>query len=84
MEQVQTIDGVTLSTSQDPTRSQAVVVFETAGLDARQLFNALYDNEKIGITGRGNGLRISPHFYNLHTEIDRTVAAIKRYMATGV
>ena len=84
MEQVKAIDGVTLSTSQDPTRSQAVVVFETAGLDARKLYNALYDNEKIGITGRGNGLRISPHFYNLHSEIDRTVAAIKRYMATGV
>ena len=84
MEQVQQIDGITLTTSTDPERSLAVVVFETAGLDARRLYNALYENEKIGITGRGNGLRISPHFYNLHSEIDRTVAALTRYMATGV
>lgn len=84
MEQVQTIDGIKLTTSTDPERSLSVVVFETGGLDARRLFNALYENEKIGITGRGNGLRISPHFYNLHSEIDRTAAALKRYMASGV
>ncbi|HJO39156.1 MAG: aminotransferase class V-fold PLP-dependent enzyme [Vicinamibacterales bacterium] len=84
MEQVSAIDGVTLSTSQDSTRSVAVVVFAIDGLDGRGLFNALYENEQIGVTGRGNGLRISPHFYNLHSEIDRTVAAIKRYKATGV
>jgi len=64
---------VTLTTSQDPTLSQAVVVFEATGIDARKLYNALYDNEKIGTAGRANGLRISPHFYNLHSEIDRTV-----------
>jgi len=84
MEQLKTIEGVTLTTSQDPTRSQAVVVFETTGIDARKLYNALYDNERIGTAGRSNGLRISPHFYNLHSEIDRTVAAIKHYMTTGV
>ena len=84
MEQLKTIEGVNLTTSQDPTLSQAVVVFETTGIDARKLYNALYDNEKIGTAGRSNGLRISPHFYNLHSEIDRTVAAIKHYMTTGV
>ena len=84
MEQLKTIEGVTLTTSQDPTLSQAVVVFEATGIDARKLYNALYDNEKIGTAGRANGLRISPHFYNLHSEIDRTVAAIKHYMTTGV
>ncbi len=84
MEQLKTIEGVTLTTSQDPTLSQAVVVFEATGIDARKMYNALYDNEKIGTAGRANGLRISPHFYNLHSEIDRTVAAIKHYMTTGV
>ena len=84
MEQLKTIEGVNLTTSQDQKQSQAVVVFETTGIDARKLYNALYDNEKTGTAGRSNGLRISPHFYNLHSEIDRTVAAIKHYMTTGV
>ena len=30
------------------------------------------------------GLRFSPHFYNLHAEVERTVAAIERYMKMGV
>ena len=30
------------------------------------------------------GIRLSPHFYNTHADIDRTVAAVKKYMATGV
>ena len=30
------------------------------------------------------GLRFSPHFFNLHAEVDRTLAAIQRYVKTGV
>jgi len=30
------------------------------------------------------GLRLAPHLYNLHAEIEKTVAAIRRYVATGV
>jgi selenocysteine lyase/cysteine desulfurase len=30
------------------------------------------------------GLRFSPHFYNLHSEVDRTLEAIGRYMKSGV
>ena len=30
------------------------------------------------------GLRLSPHFFNTMDEMDRTVGAIRRYMATGV
>ena len=34
--------------------------------------------------GGGNSVRVAPHFYNLHEEVDRTVAAIKRYAAGGL
>jgi hypothetical protein len=27
---------------------------------------------------------VSPHFFNTHEEIERTVAAMKRYMASGL
>ncbi len=87
MEGLASIDGVELRTSQTPGHHVAVVVFKPGDLDARKLFDALYNNEKIGCAPRGGdrgGLRFSPHFYNLHEEIDRTVAAVKRYMTTGV
>jgi len=49
---------------------------------------ALYQKDHIGCATRGGqdrpGIRLSPHFYNTHADIDRTVAAIKKYMATGV
>ena len=87
MEGLSRIDGVHIRTSRKPEENAAVVVFKPGNLDTRKLFAALYENHKIGCAPRGgdrDGLRISPHFYNLHEEIDRTVAAIKQYMATGV
>ena len=30
------------------------------------------------------GVRFSPHFYNSHAEIERVVAALKRYLSTGL
>jgi selenocysteine lyase/cysteine desulfurase len=49
---------------------------------------ALYQKDRIGCATRSGqdrpGLRFSPHFYNTHAEVDRAVAAIKTYMATGV
>jgi selenocysteine lyase/cysteine desulfurase len=38
----------------------------------------------VGVQGGGNGVWMSPHFFNLHEEIDRTVAAIKLYAADGL
>ena len=74
-------------TSRKAEESAAVVVFKPGNLDTGKLFAALYENHKIGCAPRGgdrDGLRFSPHFYNLHEEVDRAVAAIKQYMASGV
>jgi selenocysteine lyase/cysteine desulfurase len=30
------------------------------------------------------GLRFSPHFYNTHADIEKAIAAVKKYMSTGV
>ena len=82
------INGVTIWTSTDPSRSVAVVSCQTGNLDPRKLQMALYQKDRIGCATRGGqdrpGLRFSPHFYNTHAEIDRTIAAVKKYMATGV
>jgi isopenicillin-N epimerase len=82
------IDGVKIWTSPDPSRSVAVLSFQPGSLDVRKLSLALYQKDRIGCATRGGqdrpGIRLSPHFYNTMAEVDRTVAAIKKYMSTGV
>jgi selenocysteine lyase/cysteine desulfurase len=65
-----------------------VVTFAPGSLDPRKLVAALYEKDKIAVTtggGQGRqGIRISPHFYNAPQEIDRTLAALRRYQQSGV
>ena len=72
----------------DPARSLAVVSFQPGSLDIAKLSAALYEKDRIAGAPRlgadRGGLRFSPHFYNLHSEVERALAAIQRYMKTGV
>ncbi len=80
--------GVKLWTDRRPDRHAAIVIFQPGSLDVRRLGAALQEKDKIVCTTRGGqqnpGLRISPHFFNTMSDIDRTVAAIKGYLTTGV
>lgn len=82
------LDGVTMWTHPEPARSAAVVTFQPGSLDPRRLAAALYEKDRIVCASRGGtdrpGIRLSPHLYNLHTEVDRAVGAVKRYLASGV
>jgi isopenicillin-N epimerase len=82
------IDGLKLWTNPDPKRSVAVVSFQPGSLDIPELATALYEKDRIAGAPRlgsdRGGLRFSPHFYNLHSEVERALAAIQRYMKTGV
>jgi selenocysteine lyase/cysteine desulfurase len=88
MEGLRKIEGVKIWTSPDPARSVGIVSFQPAGLDVRKLSTALYQKDRIGCATRGGqdrpGIRLSPHFYNTHAEIDRALAAVKTYVAAGV
>jgi isopenicillin-N epimerase len=88
IEGLKKIDGVKIWTSPEPTRRVAVLSFLPGNLDIRKLATALYQKDRIGCATRGGqdraGLRFSPHFYNTHADIDRTIAAVKKYMASGV
>src|SRR6266852_3098304 len=81
------IDGLKIWTSPEPSRSVAVLSFQPGNLDTRKLSAALYQKDRIGCATRGGqdrpGLRFSPHFYNTHADVEKTVAAVKKYMATG-
>ncbi len=88
IEGLKKIDGVKIWTSPDPTRRVAVLSFQPGSLDARKLSAALYQRDRIGCATRGGqdrgGLRFSPHFYNTHADIEKTIAAVKKYIASGV
>jgi selenocysteine lyase/cysteine desulfurase len=82
------IDGVKIWTSPEPSRAAAVLSFQPGTLDVRKLSTALYQKDRIGCATRGGqdrpGLLFSPHFYNTHADVEKTVAAIRKYTATGV
>jgi isopenicillin-N epimerase len=82
------IDGVKVWTHPDAARSVAVVSFQPGSLDVPRLSAALYEKDRIAGAPRPyadrGGLRFSPHFYNTHAEVERALAAIQRYMKTGV
>ena len=69
-------------------RSLAVVSFRPASLDGRELLAALYDNDRIAGAPRGGsdrpGFRLAPHIYNPRAEVDRAIAAIRRYVERGI
>jgi selenocysteine lyase/cysteine desulfurase len=85
---LQAINGVSLWTSTDPARSGAIVVFKPAGLTPGALVRTLYEKDRIVAAASGGttrpGVRFSPHFYNTMDEMDRTIAAVKKYIASGL
>lgn len=88
MSQLAKVPGVVIHTSRDPSRSAGVVTFKPGALDPRRLLAALYEREKIACAARAGedrpGIRLSAHVYNPVREIERVVASVKRYLATGV
>jgi selenocysteine lyase/cysteine desulfurase len=82
------VAGVRIWTSSEPSRRAAVLSFQPGTLDPRRLATALYQRDRIACATRGGqdrpGIRFSPHFYNSPADVDRAVAAIKRYVADGV
>jgi selenocysteine lyase/cysteine desulfurase len=88
MEGLRRIDGVTLWTHPDAARSHSVVSVRPAGLDPERLVQALYEKERVvAAVRRGadrGGIRFSPHLYNSHAEVERALAAVRRYVASGL
>lgn len=88
MVELRKLDGVQLWTDPDPSRSAAIVIFRPGSLDVRKLNAALTEKEKIVVTTRAGdhnpGLRISTHYFNTMEDVERTVGAIRKYMASGV
>jgi selenocysteine lyase/cysteine desulfurase len=87
-EGLQGIEGIEIWTHPDASRSHSVMTFRPGNLDPTKLAAALYQSDHIVCAARSgadrSGLRLSPHLYNLHSEVDRTLAALRRYLARGL
>ena len=88
IEGLKNVNGVKIWTSPEASRRAAVLSFQPGSLDVRKLAAALYKNDHIGCATRGGqdrpGVRFSPHFYNTHADVEKAIAAVKKYTATGV
>lgn len=81
------VNGVRMWTDADPARAAAIVIFQPGSLDIRKLGAALTRDKIICTTRTGShhpGLRMAPHFFNTMQDIDRAIAAIRKYAASGV
>jgi isopenicillin-N epimerase len=82
------INGVKVWTSTEPDRAAAIVSFLPGSIDVRKLHQALYESDRIVCATRSGtdrgGLRFSPHFYNLESDISRTIDAVRRHMTATV
>lgn len=85
IEGLKKIDGARIWTHAAQERSAAIVTFLPGKANPAQLAAALYEKEHIVTNARGagvrGGIRLSPHFYVLQQEVDRTLAAIHKYMS---
>jgi selenocysteine lyase/cysteine desulfurase len=80
--------GVTLWSHPDPARSGPVVTFRPGALNPSRLAETLYHRERIACAVRAGddrpGIRFSPHLYNTLSEVERVVATVRRYLASGL
>jgi isopenicillin-N epimerase len=79
---------VNVWTSPVAERRAAVVSLRPGSLDPSKLAAALYQQDKIAVATRGGqdrgGIRVSPHLYNSPAEVDRLLAALRKYLASGL
>ena len=87
VEELSALDGVHMWTSPDPARRAAVVTFRPADLAPGDVVAALEEDGIVAAARGGSdrtGVRLSPHFYNSHTDVERAVSAIRGYLRTGL
>lgn len=85
-EQVENIDGVKLYTSRQAQYACALSVFGIDGMDCSEIERTLLNDYQIHTTTINhegvNGVRVTPHIYTKHSDLDRLVGAIED-MATA-
>lgn len=80
-QQLAAIPGVQLKTNMEPGLSGALVKFTVRGRPTREAYDLLWSKHRIALAmtaaGDAEGVRCSPHIYNLSDDIDRFVSAVR-------
>ena len=87
VEELSALDGVRMWTPSQADRRGAVVTFQPGALQGRRVVAALEEDGIVAAARGGSdrpGVRFSPHFYNTESDIERAVAAIRRYLRSGL
>lgn len=80
VEGLQTIKGVKILSPCSPEESSGIVSFTTP--DNAKVAKGLEAN-KIRVSSRGSGIRVSPHFYNTEEEIAKMVSVVAELLGKG-
>jgi selenocysteine lyase/cysteine desulfurase len=79
IDKLQNLDLEILSPIEDKKYRSGIVVFKSnKRKKPMDIVTELQKRERIIVSARGKGIRVSPHFYNNEEDIDRLVAALKR------
>jgi selenocysteine lyase/cysteine desulfurase len=70
-------NGVELARPHDPARASGIVSFRVAGRDTASVHQAL-KRARVVCAVRGGAIRLSPHFYQQGTPLQRMLDAVKR------
>jgi cysteine desulfurase / selenocysteine lyase len=67
-----------LSPIEEKKYRSGIIVFKPNERKPLDIVIELEKKKKIIVSARGNGIRVSPHFYNNEDDIDKLVSALKR------
>ncbi|MEM3722322.1 MAG: aminotransferase class V-fold PLP-dependent enzyme [Candidatus Bathyarchaeia archaeon] len=76
IEKIKTL-GLKLQTPEEPQHRSGIVNFKID--KPKEVLESLKRN-KIVVSARANGIRVSPHFYNTELEIDKLIEEIKKHI----
>jgi cysteine desulfurase/selenocysteine lyase len=78
IDRLQNLNLEILSPIEEKKYRSGIIVFKPKERNPLDVVIELEKKKKIIVSARGNGIRVSPHFYNNEDDIDKLVTALKR------
>lgn len=77
------IDVRILSPIENKNERSGIIIFKPSNLKPIKVVAELEEKNQIVVSARGKGIRVSPHFYNNETDIDKLILALERIFKRG-